>query len=129
MAFVKYNPNPQPNRVGDCTVRAIASALKTDWDTAYLSIALQGFVMKDMPSSNAVWGQFLRSLGFTREVVRNDCEECYTVRDFAKEHPRGTYVVGVSGHVTTIIDGDVYDTFDCSDETPIFYFERSDADV
>mgnify|MGYP000789859672 CR=1 FL=1 len=129
MAFVKYNPNPQANRVGDCTVRAIACATKTDWDTAYLSIALQGFVMKDMPSSNAVWGQFLRSIGFVRNVVKEDCEVCYTVRDFAREHPKGTYVVGTGTHVLCIVNGDWHDTWDSADETPIYYFERSDADV
>ena len=129
MAFVKYNPNPNAARVGDCAVRAVACATKVDWDRAFLALALQAFIMKDMPSSNAVWGQFLRSVGFTREVVRNDWEECYTVRDFAKEHPRGTYVLGLSGHVITVIDGDWYDTWDSGDETPIYYWERSYLDV
>lgn len=34
--FTEYNPNPAGRRVGDCAVRAVAKALDTDWETAYI---------------------------------------------------------------------------------------------
>lgn len=64
-----YNPNPTGAKVGDCSVRAVCKAVGVDWDSAFASIALAGFVMGDMPSSNAVWGAFLRSKGFKREAM------------------------------------------------------------
>ncbi len=65
--FERYNPNPQGRVVGDCTVRAISKALGQSWEQTYIGLCLQGFLMGDMPSSNAVWGAYLRSKGFRRE--------------------------------------------------------------
>lgn len=36
--WIKYNPNPHGNNVGDCTVRAISKALGQDWDTTYAGL-------------------------------------------------------------------------------------------
>jgi len=124
MAYRRWNPNPNASRVGDCAVRAVARALHMDWERAYTALALQGFVMRDMPSSNHVWGTFLKTSGFRRSTVPNECPDCYTVRDFAREHPEGVYVLGLSGHVVTIEDGDWYDTWDSGEEAPIYYWER-----
>ena len=52
--FLEYNPNPAGRKVGDCSVRAVAKALNTDWETAYLMLASNGFAMGDMPSSDSV---------------------------------------------------------------------------
>lgn len=55
MAFIEYNPNPVGRRVGDCAVRAVAKALKLDWETAYVLLTINGFSMGDMPSADSVW--------------------------------------------------------------------------
>lgn len=120
--FIEYNPNPCARRVGDCAVRAVAKALKIDWETAYLAIMMNGFYMCDMPSSDAVWGATLRQNGFTRKVIPNTCPECYTVKDFCRDHPVGTYVLGFGGHTATVKDGDLFDSWDSSDEIPQFYW-------
>lgn len=120
--FIEYNPNPCARRVGDCAVRAIAKALKIDWETAYLAIMMNGFYMCDMPSSDAVWGATLRQNGFTRKVIPNTCPECYTAKDFCRDHPVGTYVLGFGGHTATVKDGDLFDSWDSSDEIPQFYW-------
>lgn len=58
--WTEYNPNPTGRNVGDCAVRAVAMALHTDWETAYALMAKAGFLMGDLPNSNAVWGAVLR---------------------------------------------------------------------
>lgn len=123
--FIEYNPNPCARRVGDCAVRAVAKALKIDWETAYLAIMMNGFYMCDMPSSDAVWGATLRQNGFVRKTIPNTCPDCYTAADFAKDHPRGTFVLGFGGHVATIKDGDLFDSWDSSNEIPQFYWEEN----
>lgn len=119
-----YNPSPTGRNVGDCAVRAIAKALGTDWETAYALIALNGYLMGDMPSSNSVWGAVLRQNGFYRSAIPNTCPDCYTIADFADDHPDGVYVVGTGSHVVTIRDGIIYDSWDSSQEIPQYYWHK-----
>lgn len=121
-----YNPNPTGAKVGDCSVRAVCKAIGTDWDTAFSAIALAGFVMGDMPSSNAVWGAFLRSKGFERRPMPDTYPEIKTAADFCAEHPEGTYVLVFSGHVATVVDGDLYDSWDSSAEIPLYYYTKQE---
>ena len=126
--WIKWNPNPLGKYVGDCTIRAIAKATGDSWEDIYCGITLYGFMMCDLPSSNAVWGAYLKKRGFKRKMLPNDCPDCYTVEDFCEEHPEGIFVVAVSGHVLCIKDGDYYDSWDSSMENPIYYFEIESED-
>lgn len=119
-----YNPSPAGRNVGDCSVRAVAKALGIDWETAYVLITMAGFQMNDMPSSNSVWGAVLRKRGFYRYVVPNSCPDCYTVGQFADDHPEGVYVLGTGNHVVTVKDGVIYDTWDSRNEIPIYYWSE-----
>lgn len=120
----EYNPNPAQSRAGDCAVRAIAKALNTDWESAYAKIAVNGFLMGDVISSNAVWGSVLRQNGFKREIIPNTCPDCYTLEEFSRDHPRGVFVVALPGHVATVVNGDIYDSWDSSKELPLYYWRK-----
>lgn len=122
----KYNPNPTGRNVGDCAIRAVAKALKTDWETAYMLIATNGYHMGDMPSSDSVWGSVLRQNGFYRKAIPNSCPDCYTAEDFAHDNPYGTFVLGFGGHVATIVNGDLYDSWNSSQEIPVYVWYRKD---
>lgn len=124
--WIEYNKNPTGRRVGDCAVRAISVALDVDWETAYSMMAVNGFAMGDMPSANSVWGAVLRQNGFYREAVPNSCPDCYTAEDFCKDHPQGTYVLGFGNHVATVIDGNIYDSWNSSQECPQYYWYRKE---
>lgn len=126
--FKEYNPNPVGRRVGDCAVRAVAKALDTDWETAYAKIVKNGFLMADMPSSDSVWGAVLRANGFSRKALPDTCPFCYTAEMFCLDHPEGTYVLGFGGHVATVVDGDLYDSWDSSHEIPTYYYEKEKKD-
>lgn len=118
------NPNPYNNFVGDCTVRAISIILNQDWDETYLYLTMKGYEMGDMPSSNAVWGAYLKSMGFKRYIIPNECPDCYTVKDFCKDHPKGHYILATGTHVIAIIDGFYYDTWDSGELIPIYYWKK-----
>lgn len=124
--WIKYNPNPTERSVGDCAIRALAKALDTDWETAYVKVCANGYVMGDMPSSDGVWGSVLRQHGFYRESIPNTCPNCYTAADFCRDNPDGIFVLGFGGHVATVVDGDLYDSWDSSQEIPIYVWYRKE---
>lgn len=123
MSYVSFNANPLHRRVGDCVIRAISKALDQTWDETFVGICLQGFIEKDMPSGNAIWGDYLKRKGFTRHVIPNEHDR-YTVDDFAEDHPRGTYILALSGHVVCVKDGVLYDTWHSGEEIPLYYWKR-----
>lgn len=120
--FKHYNPNPVGRQVGDCAVRAVSKALNIDWETAFVLLSMSGFSMGDMPSSDSVWGATLRQRGFYRKSIPNSCPDCYSAEDFCRDNPQGVYVLGFGGHVATVVDGDLFDSWDSSRESPQFYW-------
>lgn len=124
--WVRFQPNPAGRNVGDCAVRAVAKALNISWEDAYAKIASNGYAMGDMPSSDSVWGSVLRQNGFYREAIPNECPDCYTAKDFCKDNPYGIYVLGFGGHVATVVDGDLYDSWNSENEIPIYVWFRKE---
>lgn len=122
----QYNPNPTGRAVGDCSIRALTKALDIDWESAYLLAVMNGYAMGDMPSSDSVWGAVLRQNGFYRASIPDNCPDCYTAEDFAEDHPRGVYVLGFGGHVATVKDGVLYDSWDSSREIPQYIWYRKE---
>ena len=122
--WVYYNPNPTGRNVGDCAVRAISKAFDIDWEEAYDLISDAARLMGDMPSADSVWGAVLRQHGFYRRVIPNSCPNCYTAEDFCIDHPYGTYVLGFGGHVATIKDGRLFDSWNSIKEIPQYYWEE-----
>lgn len=120
-----YNTNPAQKNVGDCVVRAISKATGRDWGSTYLALSVQGYIDCDMPSANAVWGNYLRSLGYRRHMVPDTCPDCYTVNQFAEEHPEGTYILALSGHVVCVQDGVIWDSWNSGNEIVLYFWERS----
>lgn len=119
-----YNPNPAGRVVGDCAVRAVSKALGITWEEAFDKLATAAYKMADLPNSDSVWGAVLRMNGFYREALPNTCPDCYTARDFCWDNPVGTYVLGFGGHVATVVDGVLYDSWDSSSEIPQYFWSR-----
>ena len=122
MAFLMLNPNPKNARVGDCVIRALSIATRKSWEDIYTALAVYGFMLCDLPSSNAVWGQYLKDLGYERKIVIDTCPDCYTVKDFCRDNPSGTFILGTGTHVVAVVNGNYCDTWDSGDEVPIYYW-------
>ena len=122
--WIYYNPNPTGRNVGDCAVRAISKAFDIDWEEAYDLISDTARLMGDMPSANSVWGAVLRQNGFYRKAIPNSCPDCYTAEDFCIDHPYGTYVLGFGGHVATVKNGRLFDSWNSSKEIPQYFWEE-----
>lgn len=124
MMYVYYNPNPRGRKVGDCAIRAVAKATDQTWMQAYMDLYVLGMQLGDLANSDAVWTAYLRGKGFERGVIPNTCPDCYTIADFAEENRVGAYVLGTGSHAVAVVDGDIYDVWDSSNEIPIFYMRK-----
>lgn len=130
MAWIFFNLNPLEKRTGDCVVRALSYAFDQTWDDTFWELAQTGFERAEMPSWNTTWWALLRKKGFSRHVIPDSCPDCYTVEDYCHDHPKGKYILFIpysnegSGHVTVVENGNVYDTWDCTQEIPLVYWRK-----
>lgn len=123
--FKYYQPNPiRFDPVGDCTVRALAKALGISWEEAHVMLDYASYMMGDVSNSNSVMAAVLRQNGFYRGNFPHDCNDCLTAEEFTQVFPNGTYVLGFGNHVATVVDGVLYDSWDSSNETPLYFFEK-----
>lgn len=120
--WVKLNVNPGKRRVGDCVIRAIATATGMSWLKVYDDLAMVGRMVYDLQPSNDVWGLYLYLMGFDPFILPESCPECVTVKEFAKRFPRGRYIVGTGNHAVAVIDGNWFDTFDSGQLVPSYFF-------
>ena len=124
MSWRQYNPNPIALDGIDCTVRALTKALGISWEKAYTMLAVNGFILSDMPNANHVVNATLRQNGFKRYAIPDECPDCYTAEDFAQDHPVGTYVLAFGDHVCAVVDGTIFDSWDSRNRIPMFYWEK-----
>lgn len=119
-----FNPNPAGLHVGDCTIRAICAATGLSWYAVHDELCQLSRRMADMPSADRVWWELLKKHGFTRRRVIDRCPDCYTVADFASDHPAGVYVLGPREHAVAVINGEYWDSWDSGETVPLYCFER-----
>lgn len=122
--YIYYNPNPLGKRNGDCVIRGISKVTNQSWDNAYLDMALQGYLIKDMPSSNEAWETYMHNIGFRRHMIPDECPMCYTVSEFCRDHPIGLFLLGTGSHVVAVEDGNYYDAWDSGNEVPVYYWAK-----
>lgn len=122
----KYaNVNPSNRNTKDCLVRAIAILFGVSWEKAYTDLCNYGLLIHDMPDKDSTVSLLLKDRGY-RKGIMPDCPACYTIRDFAEEHPYGDYLLLTSDHAVPLINGNYYDTSDSGDEIVSFYWKKED---
>lgn len=109
MKYKFYNANVLGNNVNDCTIRAISVAEGKSWDDTYEELSClaqeQGIIFDDV--------DFIED--YLDKRYKRQCHYAKTVGEFINEHPKGTYLITMRGHITTAINGTLIDTFDCRD--------------
>lgn len=118
--------------VGDCVVRAIATALQKPYKEVYEELHQRGkdfgatkrcrvakALKKDASPRNGVWREvyepYLIENGWSWVPTMKIGSGC-KVHLSKNELPSGRLIVRVSKHVTCVIDGELHDTYDCSRE-------------
>ena len=125
-----YQPNSKDlkDEYGDCTIRALSKALGLSWlETFDLTIPLcrEYQVANVFYAPSRVERKIIEPLGFKYYGISNKRGSTRpTVYSFAKDHPKGTYLLNVANHVVALVDGIYYDTWDCGDKCMYGYYER-----
>lgn len=109
--FVYFNQNPDGNRESDCVTRAISFATGSDYKNIRKKLFHTAKLL-DCEKLCPTCYEFL-----IEQVLKGRPVNCdgMTVEDFAEFNPRGVYLVRMQGHISTIVDGCVYDIWDCRD--------------
>lgn len=110
--FEFLNVNPKNKKVSDCTVRAFALAHGISWYESYdilSSYARQECIIIDD-------ADFIDN--FLSNRYEYKCFKCdnitITVGEVSKIYNKGIFLITMSGHITCLIDGVIYDTWDPS---------------
>lgn len=121
--FIHFNPNPRKD-TDDCVIRALCKVFDQPWEKVYMGLCLKGLELYDWGNNNEVWDAYLRNKGFVREVIPNTCPDCYTVEDFCRDHPTGSYILGTGTHAVAVVDGNFYDSGYSGQKVPIYFYRK-----
>ena len=67
----------------------------------------------------------MKELGFEYHGISNKRgTKRPTVDSFAKNHPKGTYILNVANHEVAVVDGKYYDTWDSGYKSLYGYYEK-----
>ena len=110
--FRYWNENPQGEHRNDCVTRAI----KLVSGLPYSTIRKKLFHTKELLECDSPYCPTCYSF-LVQEVLGGVPKNCdgMTVGQFADRHPKGTYLIRIKGHLTTLQDGVCYDLWNCLD--------------
>ena len=111
--FRYYNINPNGDHKSDCVTRAISLASGLEYDEVRRKL----YHTSKLINCETKWCP--TCYGFTiQEVLGGVPKDCYgmTVGEFADKHSKGIYLIRISGHLTCLIDGILYDLWNCLDK-------------
>lgn len=116
--YVRHTANPQ-RETNDCAIRSIANATGRPWQNVMRELCDIAIEMYDMPNSTRVIDEYF----YNRKIFANQPSQPTNVLQFASEHPSGRFVVCLTDHAISIIDGDYYDLVDSGKGEIVDYYE------
>lgn len=121
--FVKSNPNPVKDKVGDCVFRALCHATGKSWLNVYDELCDLGRKLYCPPNWKDAYNRYLFLNGFLWTPLKRvkGCS-AFTVKTFAETHPKGVYVLRLAHHLVCVRDGFWYDTWNCYDSSVYGYY-------
>lgn len=117
MNYKEYNAHPKMLNVKDCVIRAYCTTTHKDYiearrelnrakkDLGFKTYKQSGFIKKYF-NKIFEWTSFPAQVGKPR----------ITGNEFTKLYPKGNYILRMSHHLTSCIDGVIYDTWNCLDK-------------
>lgn len=114
-AFNYFNANPKGKLTGDCSFRAISTALGIDYNESVRERFEMFIETGIVPNSTKGEEDYLKSKGWDKnKQPKKSNGKKYTGVEFCKEF-KGTCVAHIGGqHTVCIKDGKIWDTWDSS---------------
>ena len=117
--FYYYNANPKNRITGDCTFRAICTALEQSWEQTVMEMAelscKTGYAINDKKGIE----RYLKEKGWTKHSQPRKADNTkYTGEEFCKKIAKKNvkYVANIGGHhIVAIVGKKVYDIWDSTD--------------
>lgn len=117
--FIEQNVHPQGKIVGDCVKRAITKAAMMDYNEVKRELNRYKKISKakafnDIKNCEGYVENVLKAkkIGFPATAGK---PRMNGVR-FMDSHPVGRYILRMAKHWTACVDGDIYDTWDCTEK-------------
>ena len=119
--FHYYNANPKNRITGDCTFRAVCTALEQTWEQTVMEMAelscRTGYAINDKKGIE----RYLKEKGWTKHSQPRKADNTkYTGEEFCKQIAKKNvrYIANIGGHhIVAIIGKKVYDIWDSTDGT------------
>lgn len=113
--YEKFNINPKNHLAGDCVVRALAKSSGLSWDDVFDELYCIAKKQKRMLNEPNVYTKFLENHGYVqfKNVHPKKGESRTLVKQLIAKNPEDNWVITIANHVTTGINGVLYDTWDC----------------
>lgn len=110
--FIYTNVSPQGEHKNDCVTRAIKLASGLSYSTIRKKLFHTSRLLGCTKLCWSCYSFFLTNVLGYRQV---DCDDM-SINKFADTHKYGIYLIRINQHLTTIINGNLMDTFDCRKE-------------
>lgn len=114
--FTYENVNPKGKVVGDCVIRAIAKTENKPWVEIFDNLTEIARKTYNVTSDTKVYSKYLNEKYEKINVFNkaNGSKKRLKVKEICKL--KGSYIVRIAGHVTAVVDGSIYDIWDCSNK-------------
>ena len=124
--FTFYNANPKNRLTGDCTFRAISTAMNQDYNKTVMDMASMMCETGYVINGSKLEEKYMLSKGWVKHhQPKHPDGKKYTGRQFCKEYSKGTYVAHIGGHhIVCIKDGKVLDTWDSTRKCVGIYWTK-----
>ena len=127
--FCLYNANPSRKdgkkwNKGDCVIRAFAVAADIDWIEAFDWLVKNARNTYNVPNDKGNYEYVFEKYGFVRKSIKVEKgKKRMTVEGFCKEHKKGRFILNVANHLTPVVDGVCYDTWNPANKCVYSYYE------
>lgn len=115
---------------GDCVIRAFSMATGLTWLDAFDRLCAHARKTYDVPNSDSNYPKVFEEFGLIAKQVKViKGESRMTVKDFCQQHPKGAYILRCANHLTAVVNGVCYDTWNPSEKCVYRYWEATHYDT
>ena len=128
MSYKYYQPNKKDLKddYGDCVIRALTKALDKEWIAIFDELVPFSREMQCPYNCKPVYEAYLKDKGYNWQGLKAEKgKKRPTTKTFSKKNNKGVYVLRLSHHLVTVVDGNYYDTWDSGDKSVYGYWKIS----